>query len=134
MSGASMQHKTEVEKQPDVKDSRPVDHAAEQKKSYRRWIVLTVILLLILGVLAYGIVSRIRAKAALSKETAKPAVPPVSVVLPKQAAPAQEIILPGNVQPYITSPIYAQTTGYLKKWYFDIGAHVKKGQLLAVID
>ncbi len=49
------------------------------------------------------------------------------------AAPAQEIILPGNVQPFISSPIYARTDGYLKKWYFDIGAHVKAGQLLAVI-
>jgi RND family efflux transporter MFP subunit len=129
-----MQHKTEVEKQPEVQDSRPLDHAAEQKKSYRVWIIVTVVLLLVVGVLAYGIVSRVRAKAALSKETAKTAVPPVSVVLPKQSTPAQDIILPGNVQPYITSPIYAQTTGYLQKWYFDIGAHVKKGQLLAVVD
>jgi RND family efflux transporter MFP subunit len=55
-------------------------------------------------------------------------------VSPKQTAPAQEIILPGNVQPFITSPIYARTNGYLRKWYFDIGAHVKKGQLLAVIE
>ena len=58
----------------------------------------------------------------------------VSVVAPKQTAPAEEIILPGNVQPFITSPVYARTNGYLKKWYFDIGAHVKKGQLLAVIE
>jgi RND family efflux transporter MFP subunit len=55
-------------------------------------------------------------------------------VLPKQTAPDQEIVLPADVQPYITSPIYAQATGYLKKWYFDIGAHVKEGQLLAVVD
>jgi len=58
----------------------------------------------------------------------------VSVVSPKQTAPAQEIILPGNVQPFITSPIYARTNGYLRKWYADIGAHVKQGQLLAVIE
>ncbi len=58
----------------------------------------------------------------------------MSVVSPKQTAPAQEIILPGNVQPFITSPIYSRTNGYLKKWYFDIGAHVKQGQLLAVIE
>jgi RND family efflux transporter MFP subunit len=55
-------------------------------------------------------------------------------VSPKQTAPADEIILPGNVQPFITSPIYSRTNGYLKKWYFDIGAHVKKGQLLAIIE
>jgi RND family efflux transporter MFP subunit len=62
------------------------------------------------------------------------AVAAVSVVSPKRTAPADEIILPGNVQPYISSPIYARTNGYLKKWYFDIGARVKKGQLLAVIE
>jgi RND family efflux transporter MFP subunit len=61
------------------------------------------------------------------------AVPSVSVVLPKRTAPAQEIVLPGNIQPFISSPIYARTDGYLKKWYFDIGAHVKAGQLLATI-
>jgi RND family efflux transporter MFP subunit len=56
------------------------------------------------------------------------------VVSPKRTAPAEEIILPGNVQPFISSPIYARTNGYLKRWYFDIGARVKKGQLLAVIE
>jgi RND family efflux transporter MFP subunit len=58
----------------------------------------------------------------------------VSVVSPKPTAPADEIILPGNVQPFITSPIYSRTNGYLRKWYFDIGAHVKQGQLLALIE
>jgi multidrug efflux pump subunit AcrA (membrane-fusion protein) len=58
----------------------------------------------------------------------------VSVISPKQAAPAQEIILPGNVQPFSSSPIYSRTNGYLRKWYVDIGARVKQGQLLAVID
>jgi RND family efflux transporter MFP subunit len=66
--------------------------------------------------------------------TAEMAVPSVSVVLPKRTAPAQEIILPGNIQPFISSPIYARTDGYLKKWYFDIGAHVKAGELLATIE
>ena len=61
------------------------------------------------------------------------ALPSVSVVLPKQVAPSQEIILPGNIQPFISSPVYARTDGYLKKWFFDIGAHVKTGQLLSVI-
>jgi NodT family efflux transporter outer membrane factor (OMF) lipoprotein len=55
------------------------------------------------------------------------AVPSVSVAQPKQTEPAQEVVLPGNIQPYISSPIYARTDGYLKKWYFDIGAHVKAG-------
>ena len=48
--------------------------------------------------------------------------------------PSQEFVLPGNMQAYTDSPIYARTNGYLKKWYFDIGARVKQGQLLATID
>jgi len=70
----------------------------------------------------------------LRAETSQVAITAVSVVSPKQTTPAQEIILPGNMQPFISSPIYARTNGYLKNWYADIGAHVKAGQLLAVID
>src|SRR5437879_5831280 len=62
------------------------------------------------------------------------ATPEVSVVSPKRTVPPHEIILPGNVEPFINSPIYSRTNGYLKEWSADIGAHVKQGQLLAVID
>jgi RND family efflux transporter MFP subunit len=90
--------------------------------------------LAVAALLGSGIWSRVRAGATLRAETVQAAVPAVSVVSPKRTAPADEIILPGNVQPYISSPVYARTNGYLKKWYFDIGARVKKGQLLAVIE
>jgi len=53
---------------------------------------------------------------------------------PKKGANAEEVVIPGNIQPFIDSPIYARTNGYLKKWYMDIGTHVKTGQLLAEID
>jgi len=96
--------------------------------------VLTIAVLAVATLLVSGIWSRVRARTTLNAETAQAALPAVSVVSPKQTAPADEIILPGNVQPFITSPLYARTNGYLKKWYFDIGAHVKKGQLLAVIE
>jgi RND family efflux transporter MFP subunit len=86
-----------------------------------------------IGVLAVGIRSRLRAETNLRVVTTQLAAPSVSVVAPKQTAPAQEIILPGNIQPFVTSPIYARTDGYLKKWYYDIGAHVKAGDLLAII-
>ena len=56
------------------------------------------------------------------------------MVKPKRSAPAQEIILPASVQAFADAPIYARTNGYLKKWYVDIGGHVKAGQLLAEID
>lgn len=92
--------------------------------------ILAVVVLVVLG---FEIRSRVKAEAALKEVTTQMAVPSVAVVRPKLTAPSQEIILPGNIQPFISSPIYARTDGYLKKWYYDIGAHVKEGELLAVI-
>lgn len=105
-----------------------------QNRLRAKWLVITVIPgLLVGGVLFFGIFSRRKADASLRAVNAEMAVTSVSVVQPKRAAPAQEIILPGSIQPFISSPIYARTDGYLKKWYFDIGSHVKAGQLLATI-
>src|SRR4030081_3625267 len=104
------------------------------ERSRKHWLVLAIALIAVAALLAWGIWSRVSASTTLRAETAQAALPAVSVVSPKQTAPAQEIILPGNVQPFITSPIYARTNGYLRKWYFDIGAHVRKGQLLAEIE
>src|ERR1700682_2404352 len=104
------------------------------KHSYKQWLALSIALIATAALLIAGIWSRVRASAKLRTETSQVALTPVSVVSPEQATPAQEIILPGNVQPFITSPIYSRTNGYLGKWYADIGARVKKGQLLAVID
>src|SRR5882757_5147397 len=104
------------------------------KHSYKRWVVLGIALAVTAALMGSGIWSRIRARAALSAETSQIATTAVSVVSPKQTAPTDEIILPGNVQPFITSPIYSRTNGYLGKWYVDIGARVKKGELLAVIE
>lgn len=98
------------------------------------WISGIAVVLIFGGVLAYGIIGRVRASATLRTETDTLAIPVVSVVTPQRSAPTQEITLPGNVQPFITSPIFSRTNGYLKSWHFDIGAHVKKGQLLAEIE
>ena len=94
-----------------------------------RWLIVALVGIAVIWVLASGIRSRVKAAAVLETVTAQMAVPSVSVVAPKRTAPAQEIILPGNIQPFITSPVYARTDGYIKKWYFDIGAHVKAGDL-----
>src|ERR1700756_598924 len=102
-------------------------------RSGRLWFIALTAAAVVTAVLAFGILSRVKAAVNLRNVTAKMAVPDVAVVQPKPAAPAQEIILPGNMQPLISSPVYARTDGYLKKWYFDIGAHVKAGQLLATI-
>ncbi len=114
--------------------SGPSNDVAVGRPRHRRWLYLAIALMVAASLLASGIWSRVRARMSLRAETAQVALTAVSVVLPKQTTPAQEIILPGNVQPFITAPIYSRTNGYLKKWYFDIGAHVKQGQLLAVIE
>jgi RND family efflux transporter MFP subunit len=113
--------------------THPWPRPARGTASRKHWLVALIVLLIVGGVLFWGIRSRLQQETKLRNVVAQTTATPVSVVSPKAAAPAQEIIVPGNVQPFISSPIYARTDGYLQKWYFDIGAHVKAGQLLAVI-
>jgi membrane fusion protein, multidrug efflux system len=84
--------------------------------------------------LTVGIVPRLDARAALQQQTAALAVPTVQVTLPTIAPPDQTLVLPGDIEAYQQTPIFARTNGYLKAWYADIGTHVKAGQLLATID
>jgi RND family efflux transporter MFP subunit len=71
---------------------------------------------------------------ALAKETEKIAVPTVAVIHPTLEPSQEDLVLPSTLQAYVESPIYARTTGYVKKWYHDIGSHVQKGELLAEIE
>jgi RND family efflux transporter MFP subunit len=103
-------------------------------RSYKKWLVGLIALIAAAALVASGIWSRVRANRKLRTETSEVALTAVSIVSPQRTTPAEEIILPGNVQPFITSPIYSRTNGYLQKWYVDIGAPVKQGQLLAVIE
>jgi len=112
----------------------PGSDEGAKKGSGKSWLALVITVVVVVALLGSGIWSRVKARTTLKAETAQVALTAVSVVSPKQTAPTQEIILPGNVQPFITSPIYARTNGYLRKWYVDIGARVKQGQLLAVIE
>jgi RND family efflux transporter MFP subunit len=124
---------SQTEKQTVAQAPQPSGHVPPQQPPLRGWLVGIAALLLFAGLFASGVVHRIHTNASLRTETADMAVPSVAVVSPQHSAPSQEIVLPGNVQPYVTAPIYSRTNGYLQSWYFDIGAHVKKGQLLAVI-
>src|ERR1700741_71122 len=82
------------------------NHVGGRAGALRRWLTALVMLGIVAGVFAYGIRSRIKAEAALRTATQRMAIPSVSVVLPKRAAPSQEIILPGSIQPFISSAIY----------------------------
>jgi RND family efflux transporter MFP subunit len=118
-----------------VANTQPNQTAVSGKRhAGRSWLAAVVVFLVVAGILAFGIIRRVRARAKVTAETAVMAVPVVSVVSPQSTAPSHELVLPGNVEPYMTAPIYSRTSGYVKKWYVDIGATVKKGQLLAEID
>ncbi|HTS11655.1 MAG TPA: efflux RND transporter periplasmic adaptor subunit [Candidatus Limnocylindrales bacterium] len=107
----------------------------EPPRSRTRGLVTAIVVLVTVAVIVVaGIVPRMRAAKALAVETRELAVPTVAVIHPKMGAPQSEIVLPGNMQAFMDAPIYARTSGYLKKWYVDIGAHVKAGQLLADIE
>jgi RND family efflux transporter MFP subunit len=97
-------------------------------------ITLALAALVVAGIVYRGISTRVRATSALTVQTQEMAVPTVSVIQPKRGASSEEIVLPGNIHAFIDAPIYARTNGYLKRWYVDIGARVKAGQLLAEID
>ena len=83
---------------------------------------------------AAGVAVRWRHDAAVKQWTVAQAVPVVSFVNPEPGGAASRLILPGNIQAWFEAPIYARVNGYLKKWYFDYGAHVKAGQILAEIE
>jgi RND family efflux transporter MFP subunit len=81
-----------------------------------------------------GINSRVDAEKGLKKTVKLTSTAVVNVVHPTSGSDAQAIELPGNTQAFTDAPIYARTSGYLKQWYFDIGARVKRGELLAEIE
>jgi RND family efflux transporter MFP subunit len=81
-----------------------------------------------------GLHSRVKAETRLRENTQASAIPYVDVVSPKANAGADEIALPGSTSAFNDTPIYARTSGYVKQWYVDIGARVRKGQLLATIE
>ena len=105
-----------------------------KRRFSRRWWVLLAVLIIGAGTFHFGIQPRLDARADLKKETATHDVTSVSVTKPKTTSGSQELILPGNLQAFSNTPIYARTTGYLKRWYADIGKKVKAGELLAEID
>jgi RND family efflux transporter MFP subunit len=115
-------------------DGKEAGSTAGQPRSKRGALWAIIALLVIAAIVVAGVLPRRRAQADLKKVTEDLAVPTVSVIHPKLGAPQTELILPGNIQAFTDSPIYARTSGYLKKWYADIGARVTAGQLLADIE
>jgi RND family efflux transporter MFP subunit len=89
---------------------------------------------ILLAAIGYGLYARSVDAKRLTHVTEEAAVPSVSVVHPTAGSQADDLALPGSVQAFTDTPIYSRTNGYLRKWYFDIGARVHKGELLAEVE
>jgi len=83
---------------------------------------------------AVGILERRGHEAEVKQWTQEQAIPTVALISPQHGAATQRKVLPGTVQAWYEAPIYARVNGYLKDWYDDFGAHVKKGDILAEIE
>jgi RND family efflux transporter MFP subunit len=110
--------------------------SAQQRRNLKskvaRYALIAAVVAVILA--AWGVGSRILARSELRKATTENAVLTVVTAKPQLSSAGNELVLPGIVQAYTESPIYARTNGYLKIWHTDIGARVHQGQLLAEID
>jgi RND family efflux transporter MFP subunit len=105
-----------------------------RRKGGRLFAILFVV---VIGLVVVGAVTLFQRRAqyqALAKETETLAIPTVAVIHPTTESAQEDLVLPGTMQAYVESPIYARTNGYLKKWYRDIGSRVRQGELLADID
>ena len=117
-----------------MRDSQTSDKAARSPSRLYNWLAFILVVLVVVGLFTSGVLARLKAETAVKRESAELAIAAVSVVRPERLSPQQEVVLPGNVQPFSNSPVYARTNGYVRHWYVDIGAHVKQGQLLADIE
>jgi len=123
-------HPHHVEPELETRESRiePPPRASKSRA------VAIIAVLVALGIAIAGILVRRHEQSEVTKWTLEQAVPTVATVAPKQGVSGQQIVLPGDIEAWFEAPIYARVSGYLKTWYFDFGAHVQKGQLLAEID
>jgi RND family efflux transporter MFP subunit len=124
--------KTEVQDAPaHVEPAQPAPPVESPGGVRMVGIVIAAALLI---AIAYGLHSRSASEKKLVSTTDDAAILSLDVVHPTTGSQAGDLALPGNVEAFTDTPIYSRTNGYLKEWYFDIGAHVHKGDLLAVVE
>jgi RND family efflux transporter MFP subunit len=98
----------------------------------RRALIIGAVTVCVVAVIGIGL--RVHAQTGVRQWTDAQAIRTVEIVSPQAVAKAEELVLPGTLSAYIDAPIYARIDGYLKRWYVDIGAHVRAGQALADIE
>src|SRR5258706_10235890 len=112
----------------------PADREQPRPKGRRFFTVLFVVVIVLVLLGALTLFQRRSQYQALAKETETLAIPTVAVMHAAVESAEEDLVLPGAMQAYVESPIYARTNGYLKKWYHDIGSRVRQGDMLADID
>ena len=115
---------------PETSSGGPAESAASPTRA--RAAIVALLVLLVGG--GFSVARRFSEHRALVKETERLAVPTVAVMKPATEPANEELVLPAQLQAYADSAIYSRTSGYVLRWYKDIGSHVKKGELLADID
>jgi RND family efflux transporter MFP subunit len=126
-----MSNESHSNPQPAHEHETAPDHEPISPRKAVAWVTVLAVVALVLA--GFGILRRMHTSTVLAEHTNEIAAPTVNVAAPQPGAPADNFVLPGNVTAYTDAPIYARTDGYLVHWYYDIGARVKQGDLLAVI-
>jgi RND family efflux transporter MFP subunit len=121
-----------VELQDESKFTQEPNGASKGPGALLRWFFILFFIFAVLAI--YVVLQRTSEHKALAQQTEQMAVPFVSVIRATPINTDSEMVLPGTLKPFVESPLYARTNGYLKKWYKDIGSHVAKGDILAEID
>jgi len=103
--------------------------------SIRRLRIVGIVAVIVgLVIVVTGLVTRAAGNARLREWTDAQSIPTVAVALPQTSGDSGTLDLPGRLEAYSRAPLYARVPGYLKSWSVDIGAPVKSGQELAVIE
>jgi RND family efflux transporter MFP subunit len=120
-----------------MEDGVQMEPEGQERPHGKRSRVFTILFFIVGALVVLGAVTLFQRRAqyqALAEETETLAIPTVAVIHASVESTEEDLVLPGAMQAYVDSPIYARTNGYLKKWYHDIGSRVRQGDLLADID
>jgi len=109
-------------------------HADPARRPVRVWRAILLLVVVAVAVAVSGVVGRRKDDESLAKWTQEQAIPTVALVSPQRGGEVRDLVLPGNVEAFYTAAIHAQVSGYVQEWRKDIGAKVRKGDVLSVID
>ena len=114
---------------PRPEESRPVE-----PKPVKVGRALVIFVIAAAALAFSGVTSREHDAEKLAKRTNQLAIPTVALAEPQRATEGEKLVLPGDVEAYYAAQIHSQVEGYVHEWRYDIGAKVRQGDILAVVD